>query len=787
MPRPARPKHSFDIKFATLEEFSEICRKKSNSSAPGLNGIPYLLYKRCDQVRRLLWTLLQRIWVERKIPSTFQVGRVRLLPKSSDTSHPKHMRPISVLNSEGRLFWTVFQKRLSCYMLDNGYISPRFQKGFLEGVAGCVEHTTVQWEMLQHAKRKYQQVTMAWLDLENAYGSMRHMLVQFALKWYYVPDSISELIFRYYDSIFLKVVTEGWCSDYFHLEIGVPQGCTASTIVFDVGFQVVLDLWKWLSRSVNPHYSFGEGKLSVSCPTYADDVELVASSPKDCQKSVDDFQVALRWTLTLKAKPAKCRSLAFRLFRQQEKTEYKRVLSSMYSSYNPLLKIDDVPIKFIGDDDPPMFKYLGRYLQYDLKDNFVVKQTEEKLLKWLKIVDDTPLDGRMKAWIVNMHVCAKLAWLLMVQNLQKQDVQTWTDHIHRKYRKWIGLAKSTEGSILYRSNEHFGLNFKDLGQMQKQLEVVKWHIMKYSKDPQARELYRYRLDRDRKGHIGRGNRTSPCLTLENLQRSCELGRLSSRGQHGRRGLGFRYRYRRVEPREEVIERLKQETEAKRLLALHQYRMQAGWLSWGLDQMMYCDLSWKAILNQYTDRLLKFLANSQTNTLPTPDNLRRWNVARDAICGLCNQQRVTLTHILAGCPWVRQVENKFHREDRYTWRHNNVLLLIALAIKDYLQVLKTQPGAKDQKQLIKFIPAGRPPPVPRVATNDGLLTRANDWSICFDLPEFRTPGSKYVFPHEVCATPLKFEEDEDVYWAGTHLSHGGKHLGLAPSQAPEVRR
>ena len=197
------------------------------------------------------------------------------------------------------------------------------------------------------------------------------------------------------------MVTEGWCSDYFHLEIGVPQGCTASTIAFDVGFQVVLDMWKWLSRSVNPHYSFGEGKLSVSCPTYADDVELVASSPKDCQKSVDDFQVALRWTLTLKAKPAKCRSLAFRLFRQQEKTEYKRVLSSMYSSYNPLLKIDDVPIKFIGDDDPPMFKYLGRYLQYDLKDNFVVKQTEEKLLKWLRIVDDTPLDGRMKAWIVN--------------------------------------------------------------------------------------------------------------------------------------------------------------------------------------------------------------------------------------------------------------------------------------------------------------------------------------------------------------------------------------------------
>src|SRR5690606_18143042 len=73
------------------------------------------------------------------------------------------------------------------------------------------------------------------------YGSMRHMLVQFALKWSHVPDSISELVFRYYDSVFLNVITEEWCSDYFHLEIGVPP--VLLHIVFDVGFQVVLDMW----------------------------------------------------------------------------------------------------------------------------------------------------------------------------------------------------------------------------------------------------------------------------------------------------------------------------------------------------------------------------------------------------------------------------------------------------------------------------------------------------------------------------------------------------------------
>ena len=150
-PRPPPPIHAFDVEFATFDEFSEIVRSRSNGSAPGLNGIPYLLYKQCTEVRRILWKILRRVWVDRAIPDSFQVGRIRLLAKSSDTSHPRLMRPISVLNAEGRLFWTVFQKKLSKFMLSNSYIDSRVQKGFLEGVPGCVEHTSMQWEMLKHA------------------------------------------------------------------------------------------------------------------------------------------------------------------------------------------------------------------------------------------------------------------------------------------------------------------------------------------------------------------------------------------------------------------------------------------------------------------------------------------------------------------------------------------------------------------------------------------------------------------------------------------------------------
>ena len=142
--------------------------------------------------------------------------------------------------------------------------------------------------------------------------------------------------------------------------------------------------------------------------------------------------------------------------------------------------------------------------------------------------------------------------------------------------------------------------------------------------------------------IGRGNRTSPCLTLERLEKARVLERFVGAGQQGHKGLGSRPRkiYRKVDSRKDIVTRMKSEAEEKRLIILHQYELQASWLSWGLNEMMKYDFSWNSLLYSYTDRLLKFVLNAQTNTLPTPDNLRRWGLKRNVACGLCGKQEVT---------------------------------------------------------------------------------------------------------------------------------------------------
>ena len=78
-------------------------------------------------------------------------------------------------------------------MLGNGYTQST-QKRFLPGVPDCVEHTRLLMETLLDAKRNAKEIVVAWLDLANAYESVAHNLIQYALEWYYVPTNIRELM-----------------------------------------------------------------------------------------------------------------------------------------------------------------------------------------------------------------------------------------------------------------------------------------------------------------------------------------------------------------------------------------------------------------------------------------------------------------------------------------------------------------------------------------------------------------------------------------------------------------
>ena len=153
-------------------------------------------------------------------------------------------------------------------------------------------------------------------------------------------------------------------------------------------------------------------------------------------------------------------------------------------------------------------------------------------------------------------------------------------------------------------------------------------------------------------------------------------------------------------------------------------------------MMTKDLTWNKILTGYSEKLLKFVLNANLLTLATPDNLRRWNVSKEAACGLCMRPNVGLGHVLAGCPWVLKVENKLPREDRNTWRHNCVLLEFSIFCQQKLKEVN-QSQIRKPSQFINFVGAGQVPKRIVHLKDFGVLAAARDWISDFDLPDLHS--------------------------------------------------
>ena len=158
-------------------------------------------------------------WKSRDIPANQTMTYIMILSTSSDFSEVSEFRPIAITCAAGKIFFSVLSNRLQVFMLRNCYISREIQKGFLAGMPGCIEHTFALLEALKDAKDSYRQIIIAWLDLANAYGSVRHNLIQFALNWYHIPKPIQAIIFDYYEKLCAMVTANNWSTRFFFLTL----------------------------------------------------------------------------------------------------------------------------------------------------------------------------------------------------------------------------------------------------------------------------------------------------------------------------------------------------------------------------------------------------------------------------------------------------------------------------------------------------------------------------------------------------------------------------------------
>ena len=416
--RPTQPGVSFDLSDLKKKEVDDFIRKARAKSAPGNDGISYKMYKHCPKLRKQLFLLLRQMMRKKDAAKRWFVAEGIYLPKEEEAKEIGQFRTISLLNVDGKVYFGILAGRVMKFVQANGYIDETVQKAGVPGIPGCVEHAYAIWDAIQKSKEHKENLSVVWLDLANAYGSVPHKLLKMAMEHFWIPEEIQQLMMKYYDNFVMRFTTAGFTTEWQRLEIGIAAGCTISVVWFVLVMEMIL-------RSTETK----EAEMQTPLKAFMDDITIVSKSEATTHRMLGRLDELIGWS-RMKFKAKKSRSCTFRKGRQ---TEVRYTIAG-----DPIPTVQEQPVKS-----------LGRMYKGNLSDRSQGVEIFNQAKEGLESIDHSKLSGKFKLWCLQFGLYPRLLWPLMIYEVTESRVEMIEKKCRAYTRKWLGLPKCLNNAALY--------------------------------------------------------------------------------------------------------------------------------------------------------------------------------------------------------------------------------------------------------------------------------------------------------------------------------------------------
>ena len=564
------------------------------------------------------------------------------------------------------------------------------------------------WEGLKSAKGGKSDLSAVWLDVANAYGSIPHRLIFFALKRYGVPTKWIEIIEKYYSGIWSKCFSNSSPSSWHRHQRGIFTGCTISIILFLAGINVILEFALALETSFVKECNLG-------MKAFMDDLFLMSSSVETTQLLLTRCTEALMWA-----------GMSFRAGKSR----------SMVISSGSILRICPFNVsngqgaqkEFIPSIHSQPVKFLGREISESISDASVIERFITMYKDGLTLIDKSNHSGIHKLWIYQHLLVPRARWPIQIYEISLSTAQRLEQHTSVFIRKWLNVHSSLTNICLYSSSSPCPLPLKSLTSILKSAKVSGHLLLRDSTDPLVNSSVP-------KLKVGRWIVED---AVRQGEEKIEFERVLGYHQLNRAGLGSvkhsplpaknTHAYRKL-----VSDKVSDLEEEQHLAKAVQLSLQGNWTRW--CNYIKNDLSWKHLLAM-PSRLTTFVLGATFDTLNSPSNLRRWHITTEANCDLCSVKVCTTAHVLSGCKVALS-------QGRYTFRHDSILRVIGDSIADFLSNMSTVKSVYSLKT--SFVKAGtrvkRAQKKPRI----GIFHECDDWELNIDFE------SSMVFPPVIAVT------------------------------------
>ena len=266
------------------EEVRRALAKMKATSAPGADGITAEMLRSSKEVVTALVELIREVWECGKVPKDWTTAKMIAIPKKTGAREWTEHRGITLLS--------VASKVLARILLERAASTPMgdWQHGFRRArstvlAIGVVRH------LIDETRRTKKPCCIAFLDICKAYDCIDRKVLWETMQLYGFGEKARRIVQQLYDDEVI-VQVEGQEAGTFQSEWGVRQGCILSPYLFNIVLDRAVES-AWPEMKGMEMRREGNQCEEVKVIAYADDMAVVAETPKDLERNLAVLAEAL--------------------------------------------------------------------------------------------------------------------------------------------------------------------------------------------------------------------------------------------------------------------------------------------------------------------------------------------------------------------------------------------------------------------------------------------------------------------------------------------------------------
>lgn len=391
----------------TSEEILLALKTASTKSAPGPDGIGYNFYKiYWNIIKEPLTKLFNELLHTTEHPMGFNEGIIILIPKLSQAKTIQDYRPITLLNTDFKLFAKLIANRIRFHLKD---LIGEEQTCGIPGRKITDNLEALRDTIFYFDKNRHESAGLLSLDFQKAFDNINHQYLFKTMNRMNIPEMIINVIRFMYSDAHSRIQVNGFFTKPIRLASGIRQGCPLSMLLYSICTEPLIRM-----IHQNLHAEFCNKKLFTTL-AYADDMVILLRKE---QQLITLRQVLNRYAMASTA------NINFR----------KSNLLPL-GQWPPSLTMANIPIKDV-------VKILGMFIHRDIEK--MIELNWNPILNTIRYMFSKQLTRNLnliqKIWNINLFILSKVWYIAQIIPLPEDVAQRielgityylWTGHIYK--------------------------------------------------------------------------------------------------------------------------------------------------------------------------------------------------------------------------------------------------------------------------------------------------------------------------------------------------------------------